>query len=40
MKDYPVITLNVYVILSLVNRMVIKDCGMSQLDILLQKSLR
>ena len=40
MKDYPVITLNLYIILTLVNRMVIQDGGMSHLDILLQKSLR
>ena len=40
MKDYPVITLNLYISLTLVNRMVIQDGGMSHLDILLQKSLR
>ena len=40
MKDYPVITLNVYVNLTLVNRMVMQDGGRSQLHILLQKSLR
>lgn len=40
MKDYPVITLNLYIILTLVNRMVIQDDGMSELYILLQKSLR
>ena len=40
MKDYPVITLNVYVNLTLVNRMVMQDGGRSQLYILLQKSLR
>ena len=39
MEDYPAITLNLYIILTLVNRMVIQDGGMSQLDILLQKSL-
>ena len=40
MKDYPLITLNLYIILTLVNRMVIQDGGMSLLDRLLQKSLR
>ena len=40
MKDYPVIILNLYIILTLVNRMVIQDGGMSLLDRLLQKSLR
>ena len=40
MKDYPVIALNLYIILTLVNRMVIQDGGMSLLDRLLQKSLR
>ena len=40
MKDYPMITLNVYVNLTLVNRMVMQDGGRSQLYILLQKSLR
>ena len=40
MKDYPVIILNLYIILTLVNRMVIQDGGMSLLDKLLQKSLR
>ena len=40
MKDYPLITLNLYIILTLVNRMVIQDGGMSLLDKLLQKSLR
>ena len=40
MKDYPVITLILYIILTLVIRMVIQDGGMSLLDRLLQKSLR
>ena len=40
MKDYPVIILNLYIILTLVNRMLIQDGGMSLLDRLLQKSLR
>ena len=40
MKDYPVITLNLHIILTLVIRMVIQDGGMSLLDRLLQKSLR
>ena len=40
MKDYPVITLNLYIILTLVSRMVIQDGGMSLLDRLLQKSLQ
>ena len=40
MKDYPLITLNLYIILALVNRMVIQGGGMSLLDRLLQKSLR
>ena len=40
MKDYPVTTLTLYIILTLVNRMVIQDGGMSLLDRLLQKSLR
>ena len=40
MKDYLVITLNLYIPFTLVNRMVIQDGRMSQLDILLQKSLR
>ena len=40
MKDYPVITLILYIILTLVIRMVIQDGGMSLLERLLQKSLR
>ena len=40
MKDYPVTTLILYIILTLVIRMVIQDGGMSLLDRLLQKSLR
>ena len=40
MKDYPVSILNLYIILTLVNRMVIQDGGMSLFDRLLQKSLR
>ena len=40
MKDYPVITLILYIILTLIIRMVIQDGGMSLLDRLLQKSLR
>ena len=40
MKDYPLITLNLYIILTLVNQMVIQDGGMSLLNRLLQKSLR
>ena len=40
MKDYPVTTLTLYIILTLVIRMVIQDGGMSLLDRLLQKSLR
>ena len=40
MKDYPVITLILYIILTLVIRMVIQDGGMSPLERLLQKSLR
>ena len=39
MKDYPVITLILYIILTLVIRMVIQDGGMSLLERLLQKSL-
>ena len=39
MKDYPLITLNLYIILTLVNQMVIQDGRMSLLDRLLQKSL-
>ena len=40
MKDYPVITLILHVIVTLVIRMVIQDGGMSLLERLLQKSLR
>ena len=40
MKEYPLITSSLLIILSMVHRIVIKDDGLSELDILLQKSLR
>ena len=40
MKEYPLITSSLLTILSMVHRRVIKDDGLSELDILLQKSLR
>ena len=39
MKDYSLITLHVYTIFTLVNRMVIQDVAIPQMDLLLQKSL-
>ena len=40
MKEYPLITSSLLTLLSMVHRMVIKEDGLSQLDTLLQKSLR